>query len=195
MLDLLKQALMADGLIAVAEGRSPAGSEDLDAENAALYNEYHDKSWDEVRKLALDTLHEVVARVESLGEQDLTSGARFFPWQTERPLWRLIVGSGYLHPIGHMAEFHRNRGNRVSAGRMIGEMARSMVGLDEGLAWQGEVKCSLACHYSLLEDKVKAIRLLHESLGLNPGLVDSAKEDPDLDDIRDEPEYQAIFKR
>jgi len=25
--------------------------------------------------------------------------------------------------------------------------------------------------------------------------VDSAKEDPDLDDIRDEPEYQAIFKR
>jgi hypothetical protein len=189
-----RKALMADGLIGVSEARSPIGSEDLDHENTILFKEYHDKTWDEVLRLAADTFQRVVAQVESFGEQELARCEKFFPWQGERPLWRLIVGSGNIHPIGHMAEFHRNRGNREQAGKMIGEMARSMVDLDEGSAWQGEVKYSLACHYSLLGVKTEAIRELQESLVLNPRLIDWAKEDPDLDAIRDEPEYQAIYK-
>jgi len=32
----------------------------------------------------------------------------------------------------HMAELHRNRGKREQAGKMIGEMARSMADLDDG---------------------------------------------------------------
>ena len=59
---------------------------------------------------------------------------------------------------------------------------------------KGDVKYSLACHYSLLGAKTDAIRELQESLVLNPGLIDWAKEDPDLDAIRDEPEYQAMYK-
>ena len=107
-------------------------------------------------------------------------------------MWRLIVGTGTIHPIAHVAEFHRNRGNREQAGRMIGAMSRSMAGLDDGPAWQGAVKYNLACHYSLLGARAEAIRELQESLALNPGLTDWSKEDPDLDGIRGEPEYQAI---
>jgi len=189
-----RKALMADSLLAVSEARSLTGSEDLDHENAILFKEYHDKTWDEVLRLAADAFRTVVAQVKSFGEQELARCEKFFPWQGERPMWRLIVGSGYIHPIAHMAEFHRNRGGRECAGKMIGEMARSMVGLDEGSVWQGDVKYSLACHYSLLGAKAEAIRELQESLVLNPGLIDWAKEDPDLDAIRGEPEYQAIYK-
>jgi hypothetical protein len=184
---------MADNLLAVSEARSPTGSEDLDRENAILFEEYHDKTWDEVLRMATGAFQRVVAQVEVLGEQELVS-CEIFSWQGERPLWRLIVGNGYIHPIAHMAEFHRNRGNREQAGKMIGEMARSMVGLDDGSVWQGDVKYNLACHYSLLGAKAKAIRELQESLVLNPGLIDWSKEDPDLDAIRGEPEYQAIYE-
>jgi hypothetical protein len=189
-----RKALMADSLLAVSEARSQTGSEDLDHENAVLFKEYHDMTWDEVLRLAADALQRVVAHVESFGEQALARREKFFPWQGERPMWRLIVGSGYIHPIAHMAEYHRNRGDREQAGRIIGEMARSMVGLDDGSVWQGDVKYSLACHYSLLGAKAEAIRELQESLVLNPGLIDWSKEDPDLDAIRGEPEYQAIYK-
>ncbi len=189
-----RKALMADNLLAVSEARSPTGSENLDHENAILFKEYHDKTWDEVLKLAADAFQRVVTQVEVLGEQELVRGEKFFPWQGERPMWRLIVGSGYIHPIAHIAEFHRNRGNREQTGEMIGEMARSMVGLDDGSVWQGDVKYSLACHYSLLGAKAKAIRELQESLALNPGLTDWSKEDPELDAIRGEPEYQAIYE-
>jgi len=187
------EACLADNLLAVSEGRAPTRSEDLDRENAILFEEYHDKTWDEVLRMAADAFQRVVAQVEALGEQELVSREEF-PWQGERPLWRLIVGTGCIHPIAHVAEFHRNRGNREQAGRVIGEMARSMVGLDDGSVWQGEVKYNLACHYSLLGVPAEAIRELRESLVLNPGLIDWSKEDPDLDAIRGEPEYQALYE-
>jgi len=190
-----RKALMADSLLAISEARALAGSEDLDHENVILFKEYHDKTWDEVLRLAADAFQRVLAQVESLGELELARGARFFPWQRQRPMWRLIVGSGCIHPIAHMAEFLRRRGDRARAGRMMGEMARSMVSLDDSSDWQGDVKYSLACHYSLLGAKAEAIRELQESLVLNPGLTDWSKQDPDLDAIRGEPEYQAIYKR
>ena len=187
------KASLADNLLAVSEGRSPARSEDLDRENAILFEEYRDKTWDEVLRMASGAFQRVVAQVEVLGEQELVSREEF-PWQGERPLWRLIVGTGCIHPIAHVAEFHRNRGHREQAGRVIEEMARSMVGLDDGAVWQGEVKYNLACHYSLLGAAAEAIRELQESLVLNPGLIDWSKEDPDLDAIRGEPAYQAIYE-
>ena len=187
------KARMADNLLAVSEGRAPTRTQDVDRENAIFFEEHHDKTWDEVLRMATDAFQRVVAQVEALGEQELVSCERF-PWQGEWQLWRLIIRSGYIHPITHMAEFHRNRGNREQAGRMIGEMAKSMVGLDDSSTWQGLVKYNLACHYSLLGAKAEAIRELQESLVLNPGLIDWSKKDPDLDAIRDEPEYQAIYE-
>ena len=187
------KARLADNLLAVSEGRPPTGTEDLDRQNAIFFEEHHHKTWDEVLRMASDASQRVLAQVELLGEQELVS-CEVFPWQEERPLWRLIVGNGYIHPIAHVAEFHRNQGNREQAGEMIGEMTRSMAGLDGDSAWQGAVKYNLACHYSLLGDAAKAIRELQESLVLNPGLIDWSKQDPDLDAIRGEPEYQAIYE-
>jgi hypothetical protein len=189
-----RKALMADNLLAVSEGRSTAGSEDLDHENAILFQKYHDKTWDEVLRLATNTFQRVVAQVESLGEQELARSEKFFPWQGEQPMWRHIVGSGCIHPIAHMAEFHRNLGNQEPAGEMLGKIARSMAGLDDSPVWRGAARYQLACHYSLLGAKAEAIRELQESLVLNPGLIDWSKEDPDLDAIRGEPEYQAIYE-
>jgi hypothetical protein len=189
-----RKALMADGLLAFSQARPLTGSEDLDHENAILFQEYHDKTWDEVLRLAADAFQRVTAQVESLGEPELARDASFFPWQRERPMWRLIVGSGCIHPIAHMAEFHRRRGDRAQAGRTMAETTKSMMGLDDSSVWQGEVKYSLACQYSLVGANAEAIRELGESLALNPGLTDWSKQDPDLDGIRSEPEYQAIYK-
>jgi len=189
-----RKALAAEGLHAISEARSPTGSEDLDRENVILFKEYQDKTWDEVLKLTADAFQRIVAQLERLGEQELARRERFFPWQRERPLWRLIVGSGCIHPLGHIAEFNRNRANREQAGKMIGEIAWSMENLDDSPVWQGEVKYNLACMHSLLGAKAEAIHELREALVLNPELTDLSKQDQDLDAIRGEPEYQAIYQ-
>ena len=189
-----RKDLAVDGLCAISEARSPIEVEDLDRENALWFKEYHDKPWEEVLGLAAQTLQRLTAQVASFDEQGLAKLERFFSWQRERPLWRLIVGSGCIHPIGHMVEFYRNRGRREQAGRMFDGIVRPMVGLDETPAWQGEVKYTLACMHSLLGAKAEAIRELRGALALNPGFTDLAKQDPDLDAIRGEPEYQAIYR-
>ena len=187
------KARMADNLLAVSEARSPTQTEDVNHQNALFFHEHHGKTWDEALRMASGAFQRVVAQIDALREQELDSCEKF-PWQGDRPLWRLIVGNSYIHPIAHMAEFHRNRGDREQAGKMIGEMARSMAALDDSPVWQGDVRYNLACHYSLLGAKAEAIRELRESLVLDPGLKDWSKEDPDLDGIRGEPEYQAIYE-
>jgi tetratricopeptide (TPR) repeat protein len=183
----------AGNLLAVSEGRPPTETGDVDRENARFFEAYRDRTWEEVLSAAASAFHRFLAQVEALGEQELVS-CEVFPWQGERPLWRLIVGTGYTHPIAHLAEFHRNQGDREQAAHMIGEMARSMAGLDDGPTWQGAVKYNLACHYSLLGATAEAIRELRDALALDPGLTDWSKQDPDLDAIRGEPECQAIYE-
>jgi tetratricopeptide (TPR) repeat protein len=187
------KARMADNLLAVSEGRPPTETGDLDRQNALFFEAHCDETCDEVLSVAAGAFQRILAQVEALGEQELVSREKF-PWQEERPLWRLIVGNGYIHPIAHMAEVHRNQGNREQAAQMIGEMARSMASLDDDLAWQGAVKYNLACHYSLLGATAEAIRELQEALAQDPGLTDWSKQDPDLDAIRGEPAYQAIYE-
>jgi hypothetical protein len=190
-----RKALAAEGLRAIGEATAPIGGNDLDGENVILFKEYQDKTWDEVLTFARDAFRRLVTPLEKLGEQELARSEKFFPWQKERPLWRLIVGSGCIHPLGHLAEFYRNRGNRDQVGKMFGEVVRSMMSLDDNSVWHGEAKYILACIHSLLGTKAEAIRELREALVLNPGLTDLSKKDPDLDAIRGEPEYQAICNR
>jgi tetratricopeptide (TPR) repeat protein len=188
------KARMADNLLAVSEGRPPTETGDVDRENALFFEAYRDQTWEEALSGAAGAFRRILAQVETLGEQELVSHEKF-PWQGERPLWRLIAGTGYIHPIAHLAEFHRNQGNREQAANMIGEMARAMAGLDDGLAWQGAVKYNMACHYSLLGATAEAIRELREALALAPGLTDWSKQDPDLDAIRGEAGYEAVYER
>ena len=187
------KARMADNLLAVSEERPPTGTGDLDRENALFFETYRDQTWEEVLALADGAFQGILAQVEALGEQELVSCEKLH-WQGDRPLWRLIVGNGYIHPIAHLAEFHRNQGNQEQAAQMIGEMASSMASMDDGLAWQGAVKYNLACHYSLLGSTAEAIRELQEALAQNPRLTDWSRQDPDLDAIRGEPAYQAIYE-
>jgi len=105
-------------------------------------------------RLAVDAFQRVVAQLERLGEQALARREKFFPWQGERPLWRLIVGSGCIHPLGISPSSIEPR-NESRWERCLGEMARSMVDLDDSSVWQGEVKYTLACMHSLLGAKAE----------------------------------------
>jgi len=51
---------------------------------------------------------------------------------------------------------------------------------------------NLACLYSLRHEKAKALPLLKKAIALNPDLREDAAKDPDLDNIRDDPEFRAL---
>jgi tetratricopeptide (TPR) repeat protein len=186
------KARWVDNLGALAEGKSPTVIEDFDHVNASLFEAHREDTWEEVLDLAQDSYQKLHAGVEALDEeslanQDIQTG------QGPRPLWRPILGNGYTHPMVHLAEHYREKGDRDRAGELVGEMARSMVDLDDNPAWRGAVRYNMACHYALFGDKERAIQELKEALELNPGLIEWSKQDSDLDSIREERGYQAIY--
>jgi hypothetical protein len=76
---------------------------------------------------------------------------------------------------------------------MYQEMTAELTGLDDGPEWQGTIRYNNACSFSLLGDKETAIQELRQALKLNPGLIEWSKQDSDLDPIRGEAAYQALF--
>ena len=72
---------------------------------------------------------------------------------------------------------------------MLGE---PLAALDHSPGWMGTVHYNLACSYALLGQKDDAIAELRQALALTPQLIEWAREDPDLDSLRDEAAYKAL---
>ena len=183
----------AEDVLAVLAGESPVEVED-DQINAEVYSRYKDQSWEEVEALVEAGLKRMGEALAALSEDDLQRHD-FYPWEQGRPLWREIVGNIYTHPIIHLSDWHIKRGDPSHAARMYQEMTAQLAGLDDSPEWQGTIRYNNACSFSLLGDKETAINELREALKLNPGLIEWSQQDTDLEPIRGEAEYKALFEQ
>lgn len=179
-------------LAAVARDEDPTRDPDVERQNARFFEDHRHRTWEEIEAYAAQSRHALAARAQAMTSSELES-LDTLPSQQGRPLWRQVVGVGFSHPLLHLIEEHRKRGDMEKASALSIQMATSLSGLDESPDWQGTVRYNLACHYSLSGLEDKAILALKEALALNPELTDWSKEDPDFDSIRDRPEYRAIY--
>ena len=182
----------AEDVLDVLARKSPTQTED-DEINAGVYAQYKDQSWDEIETLIGTGLKRMEEALATLSEDDLQSD-KFYPWDQGRPLWRELVVNIYTHPIIHLSEWYIKRGNPARAAELYQEMTAQLTTLDASPDWQGTVRYNNACSFSLLGDKETAISELREALKLNPGLTEWSKQDPDFEPIRNEPEYQTLYK-
>jgi tetratricopeptide (TPR) repeat protein len=179
-------------LTPAARSESPTPIDDIDQANADIFDAHRHDSWAEILEYSERAHSSLVECTQALENAELAA-TDAFPWQTGRPLWRRIVGSGYIHPIAHFAEYYLERGE-ISYATEIQERAASLLAqLDKGPVWQGVVRYNLACHYSLAGEKEKAIQELRAALRLDPELIEWSKEDSDLAPIRGESDYQALY--
>jgi hypothetical protein len=191
---VLAWKLRAAQSLAAARGGEPppAWDGDTDTQNAALFEQYRDRSWDDVLGL-MDQAHvEMVDNVQSLSDDDLLDTDRF-PWQEGRPLWRTTAGTGCLHPLLHLVELALERGDSRAAVEMFEGNMAALAAVSETDAWQGLLKYDLACVHALSGRKDEAITHLARALELREDLIEWSKEDPDLGSLRDEPAYQALY--
>ncbi|MFC2025733.1 ClbS/DfsB family four-helix bundle protein [Chloroflexota bacterium] len=184
---------LAENIRLARSGSTPTRNDDYHHENDLIFQEYKNLSWTEVMSMASENVKQLVSQAEALGEDGLVR-CDLLPWQEDTPIWRSIVGNGYSHPLVHISWFLQNRGDLHEAGELTGEMARAMAGLDDDPVWQGSTIYNMACYYSLMGDKARAITELSKALKLNPELKEWSKEDQDLDPIREEPDFLAIYE-
>ncbi|NIM04209.1 MAG: hypothetical protein GTO55_00300, partial [Armatimonadetes bacterium] len=147
----------------------PRSEGEIDHENEVIYEAFQSRPWDEILEFAEHAFQSLLHQVSLLDEATLEEHL-FPPPLEDRPLWREIVGTSYIHSILHLAQYYRERGDSAQVQALNEEMARSLPDLDPGPKWQGLVKYNLACHFSLSGEKSKAIPLLQEALELEPDL-------------------------
>jgi tetratricopeptide (TPR) repeat protein len=165
---------------------------DYQAVNAEFFEKYGSLSWDEVLSYHEDTHQALLAELEIMTDDDLkcTEG---IPMQGGRPFWRMVVGISYTHPMGHLRDPVLARGEFERAVEMQEEICQLLSELDDDQSWMGAQQYNLACTYSLVGQKEKAITILRKALKMTPELVDWSKEDPDFEPIREHPDYKAIY--
>ncbi len=135
--------------------------------------------------MATEARRQLVEQTEARSEDDLRS-TETLPWQGERPLWRLIVGSGYSHSIAmHVGPIYIERGEQEYATELQEKTTKLLWELDEDESWQGVVRYNLACHYALIGETERTIEELGQALELNPGLVEWSKKDLYINDGSD----------
>ena len=160
--------------------------------NVQFFEKHRLCSWDEVLKYREQTLQFLLNSLDTMSEEDLnrTEG---IPRQEGRPFWRMIVGTAYIHPLMHLRDPLLERGDFAQAMEMQEQVCSLLSELDNDETWIGAQQYNLACIYSLVGQKDKAIRILREALKMTPELTEWSKEDPDFELIREYPEYKAIY--
>jgi hypothetical protein len=176
----------------IDRGETVQFSEDTNAENAAMADEYRKLSWDELRAVMDRSLESVLALVERLTEAELNDPQRYAFLQG-RPAWRSIMGDSFMHPLAtHLRPWYIQNGQREYATQLAEEETRLLLDLNDDPEWQGMTLYNLGCQYALMGEKDRALEKLAAGLRLNPGLGEFSRQDPDFASLHSTPEFEAV---
>lgn len=187
-----KECTVSD-IAATLRGENPEASGDLDGINAAIYEANKNKSWDDILTHLEQVYKSFIECVRAVPHEKMID-PNTLPWQEGRPLWRIIAGNGYIHPVTHLAGYYFRRGDDNYAVKLHEQAADLTAELTNSPDWSGVVKYNLACCYALSGEHKRAINELGESLKLNPDLTKWSREDPDLASIRRYAGYKSLYK-
>jgi hypothetical protein len=186
---------LAERLEAALRGETPQfiDTADLDEVNAATFEENSGRSWADVLAESERVFDRVVALLSQFTEGDLTDPNRY-PWRKGDPLWWNVLGNSFFHPETHMIEHYRERNDIAGLERLSEGIAAAVQSkLGDSPRMRGLGLYNVACVYATTGKPEKALPLLREALPLHPRLFEWSKQDPDLDSLRDHPEYQALY--
>ena len=179
-------------LQAAAAGTPPPTEDAIEIFNAARFAEGRLRSWTDVLAAAAAGDVELHTAVDALPEVALAD-PRGVAWRPDRPLWTLISGNGYEHAVEHYTQFYLERGDlaQATAGQQrLVQTIESLFGRGESL---GNVIYNLGCFYARTGQPAPAIAAVREALTLNPGLTEWSRQDADLDSLRADPAFQALY--
>lgn len=175
---------------ALQRDEEPPNTDDYLAVNDAHFEAYRDRSWADTIAEVDGAYRALVDLTQSLSEEELTDPQRFAR-ANGRALVRSIVSNGFWHPEAHLAQLYAERGEVERANRMQEEVASMMESIPEE---RSAARYNLACYYAVSGQKAQALAELATALKSYPELVDWSKQDSDLDSLRDDPAYQALYQ-
>lgn len=102
------------------------------------------------------------------------------------------LGNSLGHVAEHIANYYRGRGESERATRAQEEAVQAIIAADLGPGAEGSARYNLGCYYALHGQPADAIAELKIALARRPDLVTWARQDHDLDSLREDAAFQAL---
>ena len=186
------QQVTVERLAAAQRGTEPPKYDDFQTVNEQIFEERREHTWQQVVDDAQHTYAALIEQVRNLDEQALTDPQRF-AWNNGRALASSILGNGHWHPLEHVARHYFAHGEPVRASELLERTVVREPALEVLPQDRGAGLYNLACLYATLGHPEKALPLLPDALRLRPDLIEWSKQDSDLDVLRGEPAFKALY--
>lgn len=164
----------------------------IDQANAGIYAEHQMESWTVVQASLDSVYRDLRHQVESLPDESLLD-EKYFPWLTNRPLWHAISGNSALHPLIHLATYYAQTGQGEKGIALYQNAMPRLETLSQSAGWRAIISYDMACVYALAGAKASAIAALIIAFQLDDQLKEWSLEDPDLDSLHTDPEFNSLF--
>ena len=127
---------LVENLESIGWGEPSHILENIDQLNLEIFEEHRYDSWEEAIERSECASRSLIQRIQTVKVNDLTQ-TQLLSWQGDRPLWKLIVDSGYIHPIFHLsqhyAEYGVEHGGLNYGTQILEEAAKCLKELDGSL--------------------------------------------------------------
>ena len=177
---------------ALARGETPPSFQDFLRLNTESFTDLAANSWDQAIASSYRSIESLIAAMEILPDAALVGqvGAPESPV----PITQIatIIGNGYQHPQQHLAELTAARGDAAGASAIHHRMLDAVVALNVSSEITATARYNLACALAARGPRAEVIALLRQSFADRPQLIEFARQDTDLDPLRDDADFQAL---
>jgi len=180
----------AQVLTAVRTGDTPPEAADIDTLNAAVHSANRGRPADDVKEDALASYAELAKAIDDCSDDDLLKARA----GRETLVWEVVPPNAHIHLGEHLGFWYLAHGDEPAA-----EQAQKwMLQVHEAAFTDPRSRAfgeyNLACYYARQGRPSDAIPHLQRSFELHPPLKEWARQDTDLDRIRQEPQLLAILR-
>lgn len=184
----------AERVQALTNGELVPLNDDYQALNTESFDYLFRNTWENAMAQSRQSTETLVTAVEAAPDATLLGPVR--PPQPDDvatpTLIELVINNGYLHPLQHLAEITAARGDTATAAAMQRRALGAIIALDAGPGATSNARYNVACSFARSGDRAETLELLRQAFADNPRLIAWARQDSDLDPLRDDPAFQAL---
>lgn len=187
--------LQAEKLAAVLRSEIPPSWRDPEVAHQISddgFQRFRERAFQEVEVEAERAYQALIAQVERLSEEELND-PNHFAWLEGEPLRGETMWNGVWRPCNQIVAYYLQSERRGDALKLQEELLAAVRRANMPPENLGYIVYNQACFYATNGWPERALQLLPEALRLRPTLVEWSRHDSDLDGLRADPAFQAIF--
>ena len=167
----------------------PQAGDYFDQVNDGVLIEHMEQSFSEALVELQMSIQKSIVIIKSISADELSDKEKF-EYLTGRTLIDSALGTLGWHVAHHISDFYVKNGQ---TDRAIALQEKYTEKLRDFPTWEANAIYNLACFFTMIGEKEKAIKNLETAFIAKPDLIEWSKNDNDLDALREDADFKALF--